>query len=75
MVDPKGSSRIWVGYEKRDHIVQNTIFWQFSNTTFQGLKSPRLPTWNIGSIDLLLHISSVRNYSKPPVRVVSRQLR
>ena len=38
----------------------------FKLSPFEGLKSPRLPTWFIGSLDLLLHIS-VRSYSKPPV--------
>ena len=39
----------------------------FKLSPFQGLKSPRLPTWFIGSLGLLLHRSNVRGYSKPPV--------
>ena len=34
---------VQVGYEKRDHIVQNAFFWPFFQLSpFQGLKSPRL---------------------------------
>ena len=57
-----------VGYEKRDHFAQNAIFWHFFKLSpFQGLKSPRLLTWFLSSLGLLLHRSNIRSYSKPPV--------
>ena len=34
---------------------------------FQGHRSPRLPTLLVGGLGLLLHISNVKNYSKPLV--------
>ena len=39
----------------------------FKLSPFQGLKSPRLLTWFIGSIGLLLHRSNVKSYSKASV--------
>ena len=39
----------------------------FKLSPFQGLKSPRLPTWFVSSLGLLLHRSNVRSCSKPPI--------
>ena len=57
---------IVVGYEKRDHVVHKAILVFFKLLPFQGSKSPRLPTWFIDYLGLLLH-RSVRSYSRPPV--------
>ena len=60
-----------IGSERRDHFTLNVIFFFFlpffKLSPFQGLKSPRLLTWFIGSIGLLLHRSNVRSYSKASV--------
>ena len=56
------------GYEIRDHYRAKRDFLLFFNLSpFQGHKSPRLPTWLLDSLGLLLHRSNVRSYSKPPV--------
>ena len=56
--------RIW---EKGPLRAKRVFLLFFKLSPFQGLKSPRLPTWFIGSLGLLLHRSNVRSYSKPPV--------
>ena len=59
---------VMTGYEKRDHFAQNAIFLAFFKLSpFQGFKSPRLRTWFLSSLDLPLHRSNVKSYSKPPV--------
>ena len=40
------------------------LFAVFKLSPFQG---PKLPTWFVSSLGLLLHRSNVRSYSKPPV--------
>ena len=45
----------------------------FKLSPFQGLKSPRLPTWFVGSLGLLLHRSKVRSNSKPPKWGIKRR--
>ena len=50
-----------IGYEKRDLIAAKRDFLPFfEQSPFQGVKSPRLPTWSVGSLGLLLHRSNVR---------------
>ena len=39
----------------------------FKLSPFQDLKSPRLLTWCLSSLGLLLHKFNVRSYSKPPI--------
>ena len=56
--------RIW---EKGPYRTKHDFLPLFKLPPFQGLKSPRLPTWFVGSLGLLLHRSNVRSYSKPPV--------
>ena len=57
-----------VEYEKRDHFAQNVFLLPFFKLSpFRGLKSPRLPTWFMSSLSLLLHRFNIRSYSKPPV--------
>ena len=50
--------------EKRGNFAPNAIFGHFSN---QGFESPRLLTWFVDSLGLLLYKFNVRSYSKPPV--------
>ena len=51
-----------VGYAKRDHIAQNVFFLLLFNLSqFQGHTSPRLPTWSVDSLGLLLHRSNSRS--------------
>ena len=56
--------RIW---EKGPLRAKRDFLLFFKLSPFQGLKSPRLQTWFVGSLDLLLHRSNVRSYSNPPV--------
>ena len=54
------------GFEKRGHFMQNAIFLLLFNLPpFQGSGSPRLQTWFISSLGLLLHRSNIRSLSKP----------
>ena len=48
--------RIW----EKGPIMQNAIFF-FLLSPFQGHKCPRLPTWSVDSLSLLLHRSKVRS--------------
>ena len=56
--------RIW---EKEPYHAKRDFLPFFKLSPFQGHRSPRLPTWFIGSLGLLLHRSNIRSYSKPPV--------
>ena len=50
-----------VGYEEKDHSRKMQFLLFFNLSPFQGHKSPRLPTWSVDSLGLLLHISNVRS--------------
>jgi len=54
---------------KKDHIAQTRFFFLlfFNLTPFHGHKNPRLTTWFVDSLGLLLHRSNVKSYSTPPV--------
>ena len=56
--------RIW---EKGPYHAKRDFLPFFKLPPFQGLKSPRLLTWFVGSLGLLLHRSNVRRLGKPPV--------
>ena len=56
--------RIW---GKRPYRTKHDFWLFFKLSPFQGNKSPRLPTWCVDSVGLLLHRSNVRSWSKPPV--------
>ena len=56
--------RIW---EKGPYRAKRNFLPFFKLSPFQGVKSPRIPTWFMGSLGLVLHRSNVRSYSKPPV--------
>ena len=56
--------RIW---EKGPYRAKREFLPFFKLSPFKGLKSPRLPTWFVGSLGLLLHRSNVRSLGKPPV--------
>ena len=61
---------IVVGSEKRGNFAQDDIvFFFFNLSPFQGHKSPRLLTWFIDTLGLLLHRSNIRSYSKSPVLI------
>ena len=47
----------------RDHLVNFLAFLKL--TSFQGMKSPKLLTWFLSSLGLLVNRSNVRIYSKP----------
>ena len=50
-----------VGYEEKDHSRKMQFLLFFNLSPFQGHKSPRLPTWSVDSLGLLLHRSNVRS--------------
>ena len=62
--------KVWyvTGFEKRGHFAQNAIFLSLFNLPpFQGSESPSFRLKFDSSLGLLLHRSSVRSLSKPPI--------
>ena len=56
--------RIW---QKGQFRAKRDFLLFFKLSPHQGYNSPRLLTWFVGSLGLLLHRSNIRSYSKPPV--------
>ena len=62
-----GSSYLWANLRKGITSCKTWFLSLFNLPPFQASKSPRLQTWFVGSLGLLLHRSNVRSLSKPPV--------